>query len=109
MTTTVDLADFTGTLVLRDDPAFEAARVGRIFNRRMPDRIPAAVLRAQTERDVVLGVRLARERGWKVAVRSGGHSWAQWSIRDEALVVDLSGRRCRRRCDGFGRRGGCRG
>ena len=91
MTTTVDLADFTGTLVLRDDPAFEAARVGRIFNRRMPDRSPVAVLRAQTERDVVLGVRLARQRGWQVAVRSGGHSWAQWSIRDEALVVDLSG------------------
>ena len=27
-------------------------------------------------------VLLARERGWQVAVRSGGHSWAQWSVRD---------------------------
>ena len=38
-----------------------------------------------------LGVRLARERGWQVAVRSGGHSWAQWSVRDDALVIDLGG------------------
>ena len=68
---------------------FEDARVSRIFNRRLTDRQPAAVLRAATEDDVVLGVRLARERGWQVAVRSGGHSWAQWSVRDDALVIDL--------------------
>ena len=49
------------------------------------------MLRAATEHDVVLGVRLARERGWQVAVRSGGHSWAQWSVRDDALVIDLGG------------------
>ena len=47
------------------------------------------MLRAATENDVVLGVRLARERGWQVAVRSGGHSWAQWSVRSDALVIDL--------------------
>lgn len=88
----VDLADFTGTLILREDVSYESARVDRIFNRRLPDdRLPAAVLRAVTEHDVVLGVRLARERGWQVAVRSGGHSWAQWSIRDNALVIDLGG------------------
>jgi FAD/FMN-containing dehydrogenase len=85
----VDLTALTGTLVLRDDDGFEAARVDRVFNRSLPERQPAAVLRAATEQDVVLGVRLARERGWKVAVRSGGHSWAQWSVRDEALVIDL--------------------
>ena len=34
-------------------------------------------------------VLLARERGWQVAVRSGGHSWAQWSVRTDALVIDL--------------------
>ncbi len=61
----------------------------RIFNRRLTDRHPAAVLRAATEQDVVAGVRLARERGWQVAVRSGGHSWAQWSVRSDALVIDL--------------------
>ncbi len=72
---------------------FDDARTDRIFNRRLAERSPAAVLRAETEQDVVLGVRLARERGWQVAVRSGGHSWAQWSVRDEALVIDLGGLR----------------
>ncbi len=91
MTETIDAGAFTGELILRDDPGFDAARVERIFNRRLPERMPAGVLRVATEQDVVLGVRLARERGWKVAVRSGGHSWAQWSIRDDALVLDLAG------------------
>ena len=88
---TADLTSFTGTLLLRDEEGFEDARTDRIFNRRLADRQPAAVLRAVTEQDVVAGVRLAMERGWRVAVRSGGHSWAQWSVRDEALVIDLGG------------------
>lgn len=81
--------EFTGRLVLAGDADFETARVDRIFNRRVPGRRPAAVLLAETEQDVVNGVRLAAARGWRVAVRSGGHSWAQWSVRDEALVIDL--------------------
>jgi len=83
------LPSFDGELLLREDDGFEDARVDRIFNRRLAIRSPAAVLKARSEQDVVLGVRLARERGWQVAVRSGGHSWAQWSVRDEALVIDL--------------------
>ncbi|MBI4944364.1 MAG: FAD-binding oxidoreductase [Actinobacteria bacterium] len=82
---------FDGELLLRGDAGFEAARVDRVFNRRLPARAPAAVLKAASEQDVVRGVRLACERGWQVAVRSGGHSWPQWSVRDEALVLDLGG------------------
>ena len=78
-----------GTLFLRDDPGFAEAVIDRVFNRRLPDRLPAAVLKVGSEADVAHGIRLAKERGWKVAVRSGGHSWAQWSVRDEALVLDL--------------------
>lgn len=80
-------------LILRGSPEFEEARTARIFNRRLTDRQPAAVLRVASEEDVVRGVRLARERGWRVAVRSGGHSWAQWSVRSDALVLDLGGLR----------------
>ncbi len=78
-------------MFLRDDPGFDEARVDRIFNRRLTDRQPAAVVRPTTEAEVVAAVLLARERGWQVAVRSGGHSWAQWSVRDDALVIDLGG------------------
>ena len=42
---------------------------------------------------MVEGVRLAGERGWPVSVRSGGHSWAAWSLRDDALLIDLGGLR----------------
>jgi FAD/FMN-containing dehydrogenase len=73
----------------RGDAGFRAAAVGRVFNARKPDREPAAVLFAESEADVVEGVRLARLRGWQVAVRSGGHSWAAWSVRDDALLIDL--------------------
>ena len=78
-------------LTSRGEEGFEAARVDRVFNRRLPERQPAAVVRPRTEAEVVAAVRLAKERGWQVAVRSGGHSWAQWSVRDDALVIDLGG------------------
>ena len=81
-----------GRLLRRGDPGYEHARVGRIFNARRPDRFPAAVLLAADDDDVIEGVRLAAERGWTVTVRSGGHSWAAWSLRDGALLIDL-GRR----------------
>ena len=64
-----------------------------MFNVRHPSRYPAAILEAASEADVVAGVRLAKERGWKVAARSGGHAWAGWSVRDDALLIDLAGLR----------------
>ncbi|WP_416984844.1 FAD-binding oxidoreductase [Streptomyces sp. T028] len=83
---------FSGTLHLPGDDDFEEAVLGRVFNARRPsDRMPAAVLMAVSEEDVVEGVRLALERGWQVAVRSGGHSWAAWSVRADALLIDLGG------------------
>ena len=82
-----------GRLVHRGEPGYEQARVGRVFNARRPDRFPAAVLLAADEDDVIAGVRLAAERGWTVSVRSGGHSWAVWSLRDDALLIDLGGMR----------------
>ena len=78
-----------GRLVLRGEPGYEEARVGRVFNARKPDRYPAAVLEVADADDVVAGVRLAIERGWSLSVRSGGHSWAAWSVRDDALLLDL--------------------
>jgi FAD/FMN-containing dehydrogenase len=83
----------TGRLLLRGDPGYEQARTSRIFNARRPDRFPAAVLLAHSDDDVIEGVRLAAERGWTVSVRSGGHSWAAWSLRDDALLIDLGGMR----------------
>ena len=87
------LAEFTGRFVERGQPGYEDARVGRVFNARHPDRFPAAVLLAADDADLVAGVRWARERGLRVSVRAGGHSWAAWSVRDDALLIDLGGLR----------------
>ncbi len=76
-------------LVTREQPGFAEAAYGRIFNGRKPDRVPAAVAQPETAGDVGEAVRLARAKGWGVSVRSGGHSWAGWSVREGALLIDL--------------------
>jgi FAD/FMN-containing dehydrogenase len=81
---------FTGEFLRDTDAGFDAAVFSRAFNLRRPARRPAAILRAADVADVVAGVRLARRSGWQVAVRSGGHSWAAWSVRDNALLIDLA-------------------
>ncbi len=81
---------FQGQLYWRGDDGYEQERVGRVFNGRKPDRYPAAILKAAHEEDVIAGVQLARERGLKIAVRAGGHSWAAWSVRDDAFLIDLA-------------------
>ena len=80
---------FDGQLLRRGEPGYEEARTGRVFNARRPDRRPAAVLLAGSDADVVAGVRLARDEGWPVSIRAGGHSWAAWSMHDDALLIDL--------------------
>lgn len=71
-----------------DKAAYEAART-RVFSTKFPDRYPTAVVRPRTDRHVVNGIRLAARLGARVAIRSGGHSWAFWSIRQDAVLVDL--------------------
>ena len=79
-----------GKIFWRGDAGYEEARVGRVFNQRRPDRYPECVVFATDEDDVIATVKLARERGWKIAMRSGGHSWAAWSVRDQGVLLDLS-------------------
>jgi FAD/FMN-containing dehydrogenase len=48
-------------------------------------------VRVANEQDVAETVRFARDHGLPLAVRSGGHSLAQYSVIDDVVVVDLSG------------------
>nr|ADN26247.1 FAD-dependent oxidoreductase [Streptomyces coeruleorubidus]ADN65344.1 oxidoreductase [Streptomyces coeruleorubidus] len=81
---------FTGAFWRSGDTGFAEATTSRVFNHRRPSRRPAAVLRAAHAADVAAGVKLAAAEGWKVAVRSGGHSWAAWSLREDTLLIDLA-------------------
>jgi FAD/FMN-containing dehydrogenase len=68
---------------------YERARIGRIFNYRRPKRYPIAIVEATTEDQVAEAVKLAKELKARVSVRSGGHSWAAWSVRDNAVLIDF--------------------
>jgi FAD/FMN-containing dehydrogenase len=80
---------FEDTIAWRGDAGYEEARVGTVFNARRPDRHPTAVARPTNDEEVAAALRLARERGLRVTVRGGGHSWAAWALREEALLIDL--------------------
>jgi FAD/FMN-containing dehydrogenase len=54
------------------------------------DARPYAIVKAQTAEDVAATVDFARELGFPLAVRSGGHSIGHYSMVDDAVVIDLS-------------------
>jgi FAD/FMN-containing dehydrogenase len=78
-------------IISPQDESFETARIGRVFNHRRPARYPVAVVNASSEDDVKRAIQVAKELNCKVSVRSGGHSWAAWSVRDDAVLIDLGG------------------
>ncbi len=78
------------SLVQRHDEGYETARRDAVWNEFKPDRYPEAIVLATSEQDVVDAVRYAADRGLKVKARSGGHSWTASSVRDGALLIDLS-------------------
>src|SRR5438105_11597630 len=78
---------FRGTLVRPGDPSYDEHR--KVWNGSI-DRRPALVARCAGADDVVAALRLGREDGLPIAVRSGGHSFPGLSVGDDGLVVDLS-------------------
>jgi FAD/FMN-containing dehydrogenase len=87
---TAQVQTIDGRLYRRDDPGYEQARLGAVWNERKPNRFPAAILVATSDADVVAGVRLARSENLAVSIRSGGHSWVGNGVRDDTLLIDLS-------------------
>jgi FAD/FMN-containing dehydrogenase len=79
----------TGRVIAPDDDGYDEART--IFYGGY-DRRPALIARVADAADVSTVVRLAREGGLELAVRSGGHSVAGHSASD-GIVLDLSGMR----------------
>ena len=77
-----------GNILLPDDPDYEEAR--KIWN-AMIDRRPAGIVQCAGVADVMLSVRVARDNDLLVSVRGGGHNIAGTAIRDDSLMIDLSG------------------
>ena len=81
---------FTGRIVYKGDPLYELQRAGATWNARKPNRYPSAIVLAESDKDVIAAVKLAKQRGWQVTARSGGHSFTGSHNRDNALMVNIS-------------------
>ncbi|MFI6318327.1 FAD-binding oxidoreductase [Nonomuraea sp. NPDC050556] len=73
-------------LLTQQDPGYEDARA---LHNGMIDRKPAVIARVSSVADVVAALRLAREKGYEVSVRGGGHGVAGKALGGD-LVIDLS-------------------
>lgn len=78
---------FYGEVVAPGDPEFDAAR--RVHN-GLIDRNPTLVVRPRGVAAVRDALAYARQRGWPIAVRGGGHSVAGYGTCDDGMVIDLS-------------------
>jgi FAD binding domain len=81
--------NFKNNIYWKNDEGYEEARIDRVFNHRRPDRFPEAVFFPKNAKEVVAAVQFANEKGYKIAIRAGGHSWAAWSVRDKGILLDL--------------------
>ncbi|MDQ1641407.1 MAG: hypothetical protein QOJ90_758 [Actinomycetota bacterium] len=77
----------TGDVVLPGDSAYDTTR--EVWNAAV-DRHPQVIVRCAGVGDVAVAVRLAREEGLEIGVRSGGHSVAGHAVPDGGLMVDLT-------------------
>ncbi len=79
---------FRGKLVLADDEDYESAR--RVHNGAVK-RAPAVIAKCLAPGDVRLALQFGRDHQLPIAVRSGGHSQAGYSVCEGGIVADLSG------------------
>ena len=78
-----------GVVIERGAPGFDEAVLGTCFSGRDPGVRPRVLVQANDVYDVVAAVRRAKREGLRISVRSGGHSWMQNHMRDDALLIDM--------------------
>lgn len=85
-----DVADLSrvlsGRAFARGVVGYESARFGAVVNGRKPERYPDVVVQAASATDVVAAVTFTRDRGMKLGVRSGGHSWSASFCREGGML-----------------------
>ena len=81
---------FAGRIFWHGDEQYEQNRRAATWHAGTPNRFPAVIVQATNTSDVVAAIRLAREKGMKMAVRSGGHSWSGSHLREGIVLLDIS-------------------
>ena len=80
-------ARLRGEVIRPGDARYEQAR--HVWNGRV-NRYPALIVYCAAPSDVRTTIDFARSFGLPITVRGGGHSMVGFSVRDGALVLDLS-------------------
>jgi FAD/FMN-containing dehydrogenase len=78
---------FPGRVIAPGDPDYDQAR--SVFYGWI-DRKPAVIIRVADSDEVAQVVKLARETGLELAIRSGGHNNAGFGVVDGGIVLDFS-------------------
>jgi FAD/FMN-containing dehydrogenase len=78
----------TGSVVMPDDAEFPSLR--KTFLVKVEELLPQAVARCASIEDVAKSVAFAHRHGMPFALRSGGHSFADFCTTD-GLLIDLKG------------------
>jgi FAD/FMN-containing dehydrogenase len=82
------LSEIKGQVVTPDDSAYDQTRA--VFYGGI-DKRPAAIVRVADVDDIRRLIRAARDEGYELAIRSGGHSVVGHCTTDGGLVIDLRG------------------
>jgi FAD/FMN-containing dehydrogenase len=83
-----NLSDVRERVITPDDPTYDQART--VFYGGI-DKRPSAIVRVSNAEDVRRVIATARENGYELAVRSGGHSVDGHITNDGGIVLDLRG------------------
>src|ERR1043166_1924172 len=81
-----DLAGVAGRVVTAEDSDYDQTRA--VFYGDI-DKRPAVIVRAANVADVQRAVATARDEGYELAIRSGGHSPVGHSTTDGGIVIAL--------------------
>jgi FAD/FMN-containing dehydrogenase len=80
-------AELHGKLILPGMPGYPVARLG--YDPRFDGIHPRAIVKAVSAADVAHTIAFARAHGLRFAARSGGHSYAGYSL-SHGIVIDVS-------------------
>ncbi|MGN4124147.1 FAD-binding oxidoreductase [Lysinibacillus sphaericus] len=77
----------TGRIVTPGDPDYEQARIN---NNLSIAKFPSKIVFCQNTKDVVNALRWVRENNEPFRIRSGRHSYENYSLVNEGIVIDVS-------------------
>lgn len=77
-------------IVSRLDANYEGLRASLVWYVNKDPRYPEAIIQAESVADVQETINYARNQGFKVAIRSSGHTITQTCLRNDGLLLNVS-------------------